>query len=123
MRAIKRHHNHVDLDLVSSEALSVENLRSPLVVVPIESWNRVSQTALHFALSISHDVVAVHVKREDAPDELAQHWANWVCCPGPQKGMAPPELVVLHSPYRFVIQPILDYVLDLRRKHPDRGLA
>jgi hypothetical protein len=30
---------------------------------------------------------------------------------------------VLQSPYRFVINPILDYILELERKNPDRQLA
>jgi len=38
-------------------------------------------------------------------------------------GLAVPELVVLNSPYRHVIEPILDCVLDLERRHPDRQVA
>ena len=37
--------------------------------------------------------------------------------------MIVPELVHLHSPYRFVIQPIVDYVLDLERQNEDRQVA
>jgi ABC-type amino acid transport system permease subunit len=37
--------------------------------------------------------------------------------------MAPPKLVILPSPYRFVITPIVDYVLDLARKNPSRQVA
>jgi hypothetical protein len=31
-------------------------------------------------------------------------------------GIAAPKLVVLESPYRFIVSPIVDYVLDLQRK-------
>jgi hypothetical protein len=37
--------------------------------------------------------------------------------------LAVPRLVVLKSPYRFVIRPILDYVLDLEKRNPDRQIA
>jgi hypothetical protein len=34
-----------------------------------------------------------------------------------------PRLTVLKSPYRFVIRPILDYVLELERSNPQRQIA
>ena len=34
-----------------------------------------------------------------------------------------PKLVVLKSPYRYVMQPILDHVFTLERTHPDRYIA
>lgn len=38
-------------------------------------------------------------------------------------GRPMPTLVVLRSPYRLVIQPILDYVLAVEHEHPDRRVA
>ena len=43
--------------------------------------------------------------------------------PSRQAGLAGPGLVVLQSPYRFVIRPILQYVLDLEKAHPGRQIA
>ena len=37
--------------------------------------------------------------------------------------MAAPRLVILKSPYRFVINPIVDYVLNLQKQVPDRRIA
>ena len=37
-------------------------------------------------------------------------------------GKEPPKLHVLPSPYRFVIIPIVQFVLDLSKKHPDRSI-
>jgi len=34
-----------------------------------------------------------------------------------------PELVILKSPYRFVVRPILDYSLDLERNNPHSAIA
>jgi hypothetical protein len=37
--------------------------------------------------------------------------------------MTAPELVTLRSPYRLVLTPILNYILDLERQHTDRRIA
>ena len=38
-------------------------------------------------------------------------------------GLAAPKLVVLRSPYRYVLAPILNYILELERQHADRQIA
>ena len=43
--------------------------------------------------------------------------------PAKRAGLAAPPLVVLPSPYRFVITPILDYILELERSNPGRQIA
>ena len=43
--------------------------------------------------------------------------------PARQAGLAGPRLVVLGSPYRFVIRPILDYALELERNNSGRQIA
>ena len=43
--------------------------------------------------------------------------------PAQEVGLSAPRLVVLPSPYRYVSSPIVQYVLDLQKKDPDRQLA
>jgi hypothetical protein len=38
-------------------------------------------------------------------------------------GKAVPELILLSSPYRFVIAPLVEYILKVEREHPDRQIA
>jgi len=38
-------------------------------------------------------------------------------------GKEPPKLHVLASPYRFIIIPIVQFILDLSKKHPDRSIV
>jgi hypothetical protein len=38
-------------------------------------------------------------------------------------GIPAPALAIVKSPYRFVLAPILNYVLDLERKNKDRNVA
>jgi hypothetical protein len=54
---------------------------------------------------------------------LEQHWEEWVDCPARRGKRKPSELIVLSSPYRYIIQPILDYVTELQRQHPDQQIA
>jgi hypothetical protein len=37
--------------------------------------------------------------------------------------MCPPKLVLIPSPYRFVITPIVDHVLELGGQNPERQIA
>jgi hypothetical protein len=43
--------------------------------------------------------------------------------PAREAKQAVPRLTVLKSPYRFVVQPIIDHVLEIERKNPDRTIA
>jgi amino acid transporter len=123
MAAVRRHYDRIEQQLAHVGPLPVGNLCPPLVVVPIEYWDRVSQKALRLALSISPNVIAVHVKTEGSGGDLERKWVEWVERPAQEHGMAVPQLVVLPSPYRFVVKPLYDYVLDLERKHPDRHVT
>ncbi len=40
-----------------------------------------------------------------------------------EAGLAAPELVVLPSPYRLVLAPIVDYVLEAERANPGQQIA
>jgi hypothetical protein len=103
--------------------MSTENLRPPLVVVPIENWSTISEKALRFALRLSPKVIAVHVHSEDHPHNLKETWGPCVEEPARRAGLPVPQLVVLNSPFRFVLNPIINYVLDLERQHPDDKIA
>src|SRR5208337_1247592 len=78
MFGIRRHYSRVARAMAGSKVLSTVNLRPPLVVVPIEEWNRVSQKAVRFALTLSRDIVAVHIDSEEEDENLAKKWADYV---------------------------------------------
>ena len=69
-------------------------------------------------------MIALHVDSEEGDcNELQRNWSTLVKMPAERAGLAAPPLVLLKSPYRFVLGPILDYVLDLERENPDRQIA
>jgi amino acid transporter len=123
MWSVRRHYDGVATEIASSEPLDVSRLKPPLVVIPVRAWDKVAQKALRFALEISPDVRVVHVRSEEDTEDLRRRWTELAKEPAIRAGLAAPELVVINSPYRYVISPILDYVLDLERKHPQREVA
>ena len=67
--------------------------------------------ALRFALTISPDVHAVQIVAEGREvEELSGLWEGQVAAPARAAGRRPPELVVLRSRYRQVVDPLLGYV-------------
>jgi hypothetical protein len=95
----------------------------PVVVLPVVSWNTVTEKALRFAFTISRDIVAVHVAVDDIKRQhLQDDWKRFVEQPVQSLGLPVPQLVVLDSPYRRLLKPIIDYVDDLRRQS-DRTVA
>ncbi len=123
MRMVKRHYGQVAREIENRAPLSIRHLTPPLVVVTIDHWTRIAQKALRFALAISPDVLALHVEYDQQSDTLASQWSALVEEPARRAGLAPPRLVVLQSPYRFVLRPILDYALELEVNNPRRQIA
>ena len=123
MAAIKRHFRSVAEEIAEKEPLPTASICEPLVVVPIDSWNKISAKGLRFAVSVSKEVKAIHVMFEEAEDELPGSWGRLVEEPARGAGLAVPELVCIRSPFRYVITPIVDYILDLSANHPDREIA
>src|SRR5437870_2702078 len=124
MMAVHRHYEQVEAQTANPMPLDVSHLREPLVVVPILHWNKIAQRGLQFALNLSADVRALHIDSGEGSDgTLRENWMRFVEEPTKNAGLPTPKLVILKSPYRFVINPMLDYVLDLERKNPDREIA
>jgi amino acid transporter len=123
MIAVRRQYHHVGMQIGCQTPLELCRFSPPLVVMPVDRWSKIVKRALTFALTISPDVVALHVDSGERTGYLKQEWIPFVENPCLQLGMKPPKLEVLTSPYRFVITPIVDYVLDLAKKNPDRQVA
>jgi hypothetical protein len=91
--------------------------------VPIESWSAISQRAIQLALTLSREIHAVHVGTEEETNTLQQDWDRLVAKPATEAGGAAPTLVTLPSPYRLILKPILEYVLEIESQNPGRQIA
>jgi amino acid transporter len=99
---------------VADPAARLKARIAPLVIVPIARLDRPSIEALAFARSISSDPLAVHITNDPAAAaELRRRWAEL-----PE----PSELVIVESPYRALIGPLLRYLDALQRQDPSRRL-
>jgi hypothetical protein len=96
--------------------------RPHTIFVPISGVDVVTASALGYARALSADVVAIHVVADvehvahDELDEVPGQFREWVAA---LDGRAP-RLVIIDSPYRSVVPPVISYVLQWRARHPRR---
>ncbi len=92
--------------------------------VPISNLDPPAKRALSYALTLTEHVVALHVEaRMEEPaghaDVLTEALEAWRAQVESEGGRAPVRLVVIDSPYRSVVPPLLAYVDSWRRAHPE----
>jgi hypothetical protein len=123
MLAVRRHYRRIERE-TAPRGLKLNDLREPLVIVPIIAWNSIAENALRVALSLSREVEVLHVESEDSDAKSQKElWPSCVEQPAREAKQAIPRLTVLKSPFRYVVQPILDHVLEVERKNPNRTIA
>jgi amino acid transporter len=123
MAGVKRHYDRVAREIAIDRPMHVENLMHPLVIVPLDRWTRITEKGLRFAMKLSDQVEAVHVDAEDCREEVEASWQCNVVVPIEQAGLPLPALICLPSPYRFVLLPLVDHILQVERDHPERQIA
>lgn len=112
--AVNRHYRAVSMQM-KADTTATRRGTPPLVLVPVSSMSVVARQAVCFAQDLSKRVVAVHVTTDMADaDKLRLEW---------QEQVPDVPLVIIESPYRLVVQPLLAYVDALRERHPDDGLV
>src|SRR6202522_1785068 len=120
-RVVRRHYHAVTLATSTSAPVEpADHKSSPITVVPIDRWSVVTKQALEFASRISSEIIAVHVQAGDSGEVLRDVWPRYVEAPFNAAGQQPPTLTLLPSPYRFVIVPVVQYVLKLSKDNPQR---
>jgi len=122
MVAIKQHYTRVKT-IVRSGPLNLSNLLPPIVVLPMARWDRMTEKAMRFAVLLSAEIKVINVDCDDGEDALCNSWDINVLNPIKEKGLPEPELIQLHSTYRLVISPLMDYILELERQNPDRKIT
>jgi len=111
MLAIKRHYDHVAVEL---DATDVDDAVLPSrnhAIVLVARLHRPTMRAIAYARATRPDVLeAVTVNVDDADTRrLVREW---------DKRKIPVSLKVVESPYREITKPVLDYVKRVRTKNP-----
>jgi amino acid transporter len=129
MMRVKRHYNRVEAEVNTDKPICLDDIDPPIVLIPMDRWSRISEKGLRFALMLSQDIRAIHVHTgddqdiEDKDDELTPIWQHMVVEPLQAAKLPIPKLVILRSPYRFVIQPVVEYILKIEAENPHRQIA
>ena len=77
------------------------------VIMPVSGVHQGTLAALRYARMLSKDVTAVHVVIEpEEAEKVRRKWEKW------GQGV---RLVMLNSPYRLLIEPLLGYIADLEQ--------
>jgi hypothetical protein len=75
------------------------------VIMPVSGIHQGTLEALRYAKLLSDDVTAVHISIDPSETEKVQKkWKSW------GEGT---RLVILDSPYRLLIEPLLEYLEDI----------
>jgi amino acid transporter len=99
---IHHHYKHLAQSLSLDDYGPPPAIRRHRVIVPISGVHRGTLAALDYARSLSPDVTAVHVSIDSAEAEKVEaKWEQW------GNGV---RLVILESPYRLLLEPLLGYV-------------
>jgi hypothetical protein len=121
---INAHYRDVAKQITTAAPLSVDTGRAPIVVVAAQSWNRLTERGLQFAMRLSPIVYAVQVTSETAKmKDLTSEWPTLVEAPAHAVGLTAPRLVVLASSYRQFFRPLVDFVLGLRDENATRDVV
>ncbi len=125
MAAVKKHYTRVNEEMCDQSELSLKNLQSPLVVIPMARWDKITEKALRFGLLLSKEIKVVHIHSDDTEGDggLETMWEEYILRPLRREKLQEPELVTIDSSFRYVISPLMDYILKLEVQNPGRKVA
>jgi amino acid transporter len=116
MLGIRRHYRTVEQQVALDRIPEGSEVAvDPIVIVPLARLDKPARQAIAFANSISKHATAVHITNDpaDAAD-MRERWPAWA---------GSTELVVVESPYRALIGPLLRYMDALQAQDPDRPIV
>ena len=100
--AIHRHYRDMSAQLSLDDYGAPARILRHRVLLPISGVHRGTVAALRYALALSDDITAVYVSTDPVKARYVQEkWGLW------GNGV---RLVVIESPYRLLVEPLLEYV-------------
>ncbi|OLC51819.1 MAG: amino acid permease [Acidobacteria bacterium 13_1_40CM_65_14] len=109
-KATRRHYDHVASQLTLRNYTPQRRVHNT-VLMPVGGLQRAVVEALRYAETLSDDVRAVYVDvDQSATDQMKKDWETW-------GGKA--KLVILESPFRSVMEPLLEYIEQVENERTD----
>jgi hypothetical protein len=108
--AIHRHYRSLAQQLSLDHEEIYPHFSRQRVILPIAGVHQGTLAALRYAMSLSKNVTAVHVAVDDAEvEKIRSRWPSWA------KSV---PLVIIPSPYRELMQPMLAYINEIVEQSP-----
>jgi len=129
LKAIRRYYAEIAARVRDPQPIALDGIQPPIVLVAMEDWNKLTDQAVRLALSMSPDVIAVHLtqlsgpEEEDRNKELQTRWRHQVEQPAIRAGFLPPRLIIMQAQFRTIQDPFLKLVEELHTKFPGRRIA
>jgi hypothetical protein len=114
--AIYHHYRNLAADLSLTHIAVRPHLTRHTVIMPISGVHQGTLEALNYARLISDDITAVYVSLDPAgAEEVRNKWKVW------GEGV---RLVILDSPYRLLLEPILKYIEEINaQRQPNEAIT
>src|SRR5437870_4959249 len=123
-RLVRRHYHLISVATTSIvPVVPASHNAPPIAVVPVDHWSSICKQAIEFASRLSPEIIAIHVESGEHSWLLREEWERYVEQPFRAAGAVPPKLTTLPSPYRFIIVPLVQYILALSDMHPNRHIV
>jgi amino acid transporter len=121
---VAHHYQAVAIATESKEPTAPAQYKEdPIAVVPIDAWNCISKQAVEFASEITSEMIIAHVEDGESECVITENFQQYIETPFREAGLTPPRLTILPSPYRFVVVPLVKFVLELSAKYPERRIV
>jgi hypothetical protein len=114
--SIHRHYQALARQLSLQDYGAPPRIGRNRVIMPFSGVHRGTLAALHYARALSEDVTALYVAMDPTEAEkIRGQWETW------GDGV---RLVILESPYRLLVEPIVDYIRQiLDQRQPNETLT
>jgi amino acid transporter len=130
LKAIRHYYDELESQLREGGPLELNGgTQPPIVLVSVEGWSKLAAKAIGLGLTLSPDVIGLHLTQLQGPDSeedqraMRMQWEKNVAEPARNAGLTPPRLMALHAQYRAMHEPVLRLVHELRARFPGRRVA
>jgi len=112
--SIHKHYSNLATDLSLDEYSPPTRIVNQRVLLLVSGVHKGTLTALRYAKTLSDDITAVHISIDPVETKRTQEkWEMW------GEGY---RLVVIESPYRLFIEPLLEYIENIAQNRPPNDI-
>lgn len=126
---VHRHYRIIATQVVCHQPLDITHEEPPIVLVPVRGWDWPTSKSLRFGMHLSDDVIAIHLgnlegdEAKQAEAKLRKEWAQRVESPAHAAGAPVPKLLIVQTPYREFIHPLLEEIDKIKAQSPQRPVV